>query len=292
MGRGQGSLKVSGISFVLDFYYQGQRIRAALPLSPAKKSHWLTAGNLLATIQYEIALGTFNLAKHFPNHPKAKQFLTGSDIKISDQLNGWLRHKQDHLELSTLRDYRSATDHYLIPAFGDMSLQELTSAQVRNWLHTLDISNQRKNNILIPLRAIFSDAYADELISRNPLDRIKQAPRRTPEADPFSREEMEAILDACDGQINNIFKFAFWTGLRTSELIALEWSDVNLKQKTVFIRGVRTRTGDKDRPKTSSSIRQVELLPPALDALRSQQNISPEDGSIFHQPSHRRALDT
>lgn len=77
----------------------------------------------------------------------------------------------------------------------------------------------------------------------------------------------------------------FWTGLRTSELIALEWSDVNLRQKTVFIRRVRTRTGDKDRPKTSSSIRQVELLPPALDALRSQKKITPENGAIFLNPS-------
>ena len=98
MGRGQGSLKPRGNSFVLDFYYQGQRIRATLPLSPEKKAHWTTAENMLAAIHHDIALGNFNLAKYFPNHPKANQFRTGFDIKISDQLENWLRHKQDHLE--------------------------------------------------------------------------------------------------------------------------------------------------------------------------------------------------
>lgn len=284
MGRGKGSLKARRNSFALDFYYQGQRIRATLPLSPTKKAHWVTAENMLAAIQHDIALGSFNLAKYFPNHPKAHQFRTATEIRISDQLNSWLKYKQDHLELSTLRDYRSAVDCYLIPSFGDLTLDELTSSHVRNWLHSLDISNQRKNNILIPLRAIFSDAYADELISRNPLDRIKQAPRRTPEADPFTRGEMESILAACEGQIRNIFKFAFWTGLRTSELIALQWSHVNFRHKTIFVRRVRTRTGEKDRPKTSSSIRPVELLPPAVDALRSQQKQVPEDGPIFLNP--------
>jgi len=284
MGRGQGSLKARGSSFVLDFYYQGQRIRATFPLSPEKKAHWVTAEHMLSAIQHDIALGKFNLAKYFPNHPKARQFRTASTILISEQLNSWLKYKRDHLEVSTLRDYRSAIEFYLIPAFGNFTLDELSSSQVRNWLHSLDISNQRKNNILIPLRAIFADAYADELIDRNPLDRIKQAPRRTPEADPFTREEMEAILSVCEGQILNIFKFAFWTGLRTSEVIALEWSDVNFRQKTVFVRRVRTRTGEKDRPKTSASIRQVELLPPAQDALRSQQQFTPEDGPIFLNP--------
>ena len=285
MDRGKGTVKPRGKSIQFSFYYKGQRIRATKALNPNIKAQMETAYFMMARIQYDIALDKFNLAKYFPDHPKAKQFRNASDIKISEQLDNWLKYKQSELELSTLRDYKSAIDRYLIPEFGGITLSELTTQQVRNWLHTLDISNQRKNNILIPLRAIYSDAYADEIIDRNPLDRIHQLPRRTPETDPFTREEMESILSACEGQIQNIFKFAFWTGLRTSELIALRWSDVNLRQETAYIRRARTRTGDKDRPKTTASIRQVELLQPAIEALKLQKQYThADDGEIFQNP--------
>lgn len=285
MAGRKGNIIPRGSSILFDFYYKGQRIRATLPLSPHKKVHMETAKIMMSSIQYDIALDKFNLAKYFPDHPLVKKFQTASQIKISDQLEIWVKHKQDHLALSTLRDYKSAINHHLTPTFGDFTISELTTSQVRNWLYGLDISNQRKNNILIPLRAIYDDAYADELIDRNPLDRIKQLPRKTQEPDPFTSDEMKLILNSCNGQIRNIFRLAFWSGLRTSELIALRWSDISFKKKSVHIRHVRTRTGDKDMPKTDSSVRNVELLAPALEALKDQKQYTYEqDAYVFHNP--------
>ena len=37
-------------------------------------------------------------------------------------------------------------------------------------------------------------------------------------------------------QTRNIFEFAFWTGLRTSELIALEWGDIDFDRAIVRVR--------------------------------------------------------
>lgn len=285
MGRGKGILKLRGDSTLFDFYYKNQRIRATLPLSLKNKEHKKTLEALMSSIQSDIALDRFKLSKYFPDHPLVKRFQLASDIKISTQLETWLKQKQNDLALSTLRDYRSAVDYHLIPVFGEITISELTTTQVRNWLYTLDISNQRKNNVLIPLRAIFGDAYADELIDRNPLDRIKQLPRKNSEPDPFTTQEINLILDNCTGQIRNIFRFAFWTGLRTSELIALRWSDIDLKKKTAYIRHVRTRTGDKDIPKTDASIRNIELLDPSLEALLEQKKYTFEQGEhIFHNP--------
>jgi integrase len=52
--------------------------------------------------------------------------------------------------------------------------------------------------------------------------------------DPFTLDEIEQILKSCSLQIRALIQFAFWTGLRTSELIALEWRDVSLKDKTAW----------------------------------------------------------
>ena len=40
--------------------------------------------------------------------------------------------------------------------------------------------------------------------------------------EPFSYTEMNTCLSNCSGQLHNIFKFHFWTGLRPSELIELK----------------------------------------------------------------------
>ena len=55
--------------------------------------------------------------------------------------------------------------------------------------------------------------------------------------DPFDRNEIKAILEATHHeQIKNLFQFAFFTGLRTSELIALEWEDVDLTNGIIHYR--------------------------------------------------------
>lgn len=285
MGRGKGGIIQRGDSFIADFYYKGERFRAAIPgLSAAKKAHRNTAEAIFTQIQADIARDVFNLSRYFPDHPKAKRFRKGSDITVRETLDVWIERKRRECEASTWLSYKSGVDHYLIPEFGNLALCDLTTAHVRNWRDSLNISAQRINNVLISLRAIFNDAYHDGLIDSNPLDRIRHLPRHTPEPKPFTRQEMQDILSCCDGQVHNIFKFAFWTGLRTSELVALRWSDVNMNKGVAFIRHVRTRAGgDKDRPKTDAGVRNLELLPPALDALRAQQAFT-QEGYVFLNP--------
>jgi len=91
----------------------------------------------------------------------------------------------------------------------------------------LDVSAKSINNDLIPLRAIFADAYQDGLIDKNPMERIGNLKVQTREANPFTMEEMGRIIEAASGPMKNLIRFAFWTGLRTSELIGLEWGDVD-----------------------------------------------------------------
>ena len=81
---------------------------------------------------------------------------------------------------------------------------------------------------------------------------------------------MSAILDNCEGQIRNYFKFAIWTGLRTSELIALEWGDIDFVNGFICVRRASVLSKIK-KTKTDSGMRDVMLLPPALDVLNEQK---------------------
>ena len=89
--------------------------------------------------------------------------------------------------------------------------------------------------MLVPLTGGLADAFHDGIIDRNPMERVKNLPLETREPDPFTPEEVVLIVKMAEGPFRNLVQFAFWTGLRTSELIGLEWGDVDWKRGAIFV---------------------------------------------------------
>lgn len=148
------------------------------------------------------------------------------------------------------------------------------------------------NNILIPLRTVFEDAYSDGLIDRNPVSRVRNLATRSEEPQPFTPNEIERILRVLSDQGKNLIQFAVWTGLRTSELIALEWSDVDWEASLVRVRRATVNKQTK-QPKTKAGERDVKLFPPALDALNNQKQFTfLAYGRVFHNPRTNEPWET
>src|SRR5271157_2670055 len=103
--------------------------------------------------------------------------------------------------------------------------------------------------------------------ARRPAER-----KREDDVDPFSSEEQTAILNALSGQNRNLIQVALWTGLRTSELCALQWGDIDWKRGTMRVQRAKTQASDEaETTKTRSGMRDVKLLGPTLEALKSQK---------------------
>ena len=283
MGRKQSGVRPRGKGIQIDFYYRGVRCLETLRMPPTAANMKFAVRKRTA-IQHEIATNTFDYAKHFPDSKRVSRLGIQRIPTVKKQLTKWLNSKFRTCEYSTYKAYNSAVNHHLIPEFGDQLLTELKTSDIREWIGGLTVSAKMVNNVMIPLRGMLSDAFADGLIERNPMDRIKNLTHRTREPQPFTPEEVEAILNACDGQVRNLFEFAFWTGLRTSELIALEWGDVDWRRECIHVR--RASVAKKTKPtKTKSGERAVKLLPPALDALKAQKTHSLLRGTqVFHNP--------
>jgi integrase len=95
-----------------------------------------------------------------------------------------------------------------------------------------------------------------------------------------------------DGQWLNYFEFAFFTGLRPSELIALKWGSIDFLRKKATIDAARVRAVDKDS-KTHRP-RDIDLQTRALNALLRQKKHTFLSGDfIFRNPeSNTRLFDT
>ena len=264
-------LTIRGNSVVMPFTYLGKRCRETCP-KPTTKSGWKLLEQKHQTILFEISMGIFDYLKHFPNSKRGKMLLKSrADFyTIGDGLKDWFKRNESKYERSTVQGYKSAIFYHLIPQFGSLAIADLTAIQVKEWLASLKtLSNKRKNNILIPLRQLYEELYLDSFIEKNPLERIKNLPVSPREPEPFIRMEIEKILSQLEGQERNFFQFAFWSGLRTSELIALSWQDIDFENNRFYVRQAKVN-GFLKGTKTSAGYRTVTLQPEAKQALLNQ----------------------
>ena len=145
-----------------------------------------------------------------------------------------------------------------------MRLCDISEAAVRRFVAELSgraLSLKRIHFIVLVLRMIVRVAVRRHFLREDPLVAIR--PLREPRADvdPFSPEEIAAFLAACPAAWRPYFTVAFWTGVRPGELAALKWGDVDFASNRLRIRAGRYR-GHEGSPKTESSVRDVDLLPP------------------------------
>lgn len=286
-----GIRAASETSIEIDFRYRGVRCRERIDLTPTPRNLEYTA-RVRASILLEIVQGRFDYAKHFPTSPRAITFAKhpGALLTVEKALSDWLDRKRSQLEHTTIIDYERAIENTLGPAFGSVALRDLTRGAIAQWISEQSTSAKRLNNVLSPLRQMLAEAVSTERIAVNPCaELVIRRPRqadKTDEIDPFTPDELRKILDHAQGQVRNLIQFAAWTGLRTSELIALQWVDVDLKGGTARVRAAFVR-GQRKAPKTDAGLRTVALLKPAADALREQQvhTLLRKSGAVFENPA-------
>lgn len=214
--------------------------------------------------------------------------IPGDAVTIGDAMDQWLRGMAGQIEHTTHRDYEPAIVRVWTPTFGHQRLTELTRDLLKEWMAQQTRGPKRIRSLLLPLRGTVTYALEDEQITSDPfvgwVPRKIEPPKEEDDVDPFSQMEVTAILEACDGQIRHLFQFAFWTGLRTSELIALRWEGIDLHTGVLSVHRAKVRKQIK-APKTKAGRCTVQLLQPAWDALLAQrQHTQLKGGEVFHNP--------
>lgn len=296
MGRdGTGVKAASETSIEITFTYRGQRCRERIKLAP-------TPANLKRATQHRAAIldaiqkGTFDYRITFPDSPRSALFVErqGEVLSVEKYLDDWLERQRAHLKASTYDGYRKVVLNHLSPGFGSLRLADLKRTHIKEWCAKQKTTSKTLRNRLSVLRAALGDAVQDELIEANPLYgwqwRSKEPLSDDDDVDPFSAEEQQAILSQLTGQEQNLFRFAFWTGMRTSELIGLNWGDIDWHRGTVEVRRALTRAAiviksEGETPKTRAGRRHIKLLAPALEALKAQKAFTFVAGEqVFNNP--------
>ncbi|WP_213761742.1 tyrosine-type recombinase/integrase [Caballeronia sp. dw_19] len=281
MGRdGSGVKAASATTIEISFYYQKERCRERIRWEP-------TPANIKKATRFREAVlqaiydGSFVYHETFPNSTRAAKFAKqpGDVETVGTYLEDWLDRKRKHVKASTYDGYRMTINMW-VKALGKGTLSDLKRKLIRDELDKMTCVNKTLSNRQSVLRAALDDAVNDELIAINPLFgwtyTIPQAPKEDDDVDPFSAEERELLLANC-GELaeRNMFKFAFWTGLRTSEFTAVRWTDIDWHRSEIRIsRSWTTTAKEPEDTKTKAGRRIVKLLAPALEALEAQKPLT------------------
>lgn len=191
-------------------------------------------------------------------------------------------HLMRHLEAigrrpSTLATYRSLFRTHLQWSVEGVALERIT----RHDVDELDRVMRRKGlgaktriNALKLLSEIFAFAKRQGWCRRNPCDQV-QFPRVEPSSDIrfLTEAELVALLKSIDVDKEPLghtdwamFLTAALTGLRQSELLGLEWRDVDFAAERIRVRRANVR-GHRGPPKSRYGSRSVPMAPQVAAAL-------------------------
>lgn len=291
MGRGRSGsgVDIRENSIRVTFTYQGKQRRETLymdgaPMSPTPPNIKY-ATRLAAEIREKVKNGTFKYAAYFPKSSIAQ---TEAPLTLGDFLDTW--YSQLDLKGSTLKTYLRMKNNFWKPKLGDKPLTDIRHSDITKALKTGGWkSGKTRNNYLAMINGVFALAVADDRIGKNPCVNIEAATWQRKKPDPFSFEEAEKILahlrEKYPEQVVNYYEFQFFSGLRTSEAIGLEWSEIDFNNKTVLIKQGFVIDEMVEDTKTSRE-RTVRLNSRAMAALTRQKawTILHEDGRVFKDP--------
>jgi len=259
----------------VQFYIDGRLKQRSTRLDDTPQNRKLVQNEVIPQLILKLKSGEFDSSK------KPKPFEWYGDK--------WLRQKE---HLKSYMEWHNIYLHQLLPVFGKKRVDEIGRGDVKAFVDARleQVSPKRVRTLLNCIKAILDIAIEYEHIATNPATLIKlpaHKPRRVME--PFTREEVEVLLDKAEGWFKNYLAFAFYTGARHGELLALTWGDVDLDTMTISITK-RIKKGEIDSPKTRSSIRRVPIFRPLVPYIESQMKLSRKtlSMSVFYNPYTRR----
>ena len=182
-------------------------------------------------------------------------------IKFNHYSSLYIDFKKHELKNSTLDKYESIVKNRIDPYFGELEITDIKPTDIKKWLYSIDdVGVKSQKHYLGVLSGIFQEAFFDEVITRNPVKLIRIPKYDKPDIKPFTSDEVQQIME---NTIDNNFKFylaiAFYTGMRSGEIIGLKKSDIDFENKIINVSRSRSRFGEST-PKTKYSIRAIPII--------------------------------
>ena len=170
-----------------------------------------------------------------------------SKLSYSDYLDYWLNNYcKTNLKYNTIQSYTTLIEKYIKPRIGKYRISNITSVALNKFIVDLvneyDFSREYFKNLLKVVKGSFRDACCNlyGIIKYNPALTIRLPKMDKVEEDIkhlYSLDEIDIILNRFKDNATFIASFltSCYTGMRTGEVFALTWDDIDLEKGIIYI---------------------------------------------------------
>lgn len=216
------------------------------------------------------------------------QFVDLKPILAAELVSRWWEaYAVVHLRVSTRRKNRHLLDGHLLPAFGSLPVQAITSEAMEQFKAErlqAGLSPRYVGHMVALWRQILHAGVRWGYLRANPCQHITKPPVRGEVMRCLSPAQTQALLRE-GGRWTPLYRLAVTTGMRLGELLAMKWCYLDWDRRRYRVE--ETLLYNQKRifgpPKTDGSRASVVLTPTSMEELRSA--FTPERELIF--PSSR-----
>jgi integrase len=220
-------------NFYLDFYFRGRRIREKVGSSKG------AAVRARSVREGEILQGRFKIV------PKrsAPTFESLAD-KYSDQIS--VHKRGHHVERYIIKELKVYFGTYRV---SDLTLEDAEKYKTKR---SQSVRPATVNRGLTLAKHILAKAVEWQMIADNPFRGVRnlEVPKRNERV--LSADEEIKLLAACDQVRSRVLRplvvLALHSGMRRGELLGLEWSRVDLDQRTIRVLNAKSEAGRRVIP--------------------------------------------
>ena len=196
----------------------------------------------------------------------------------------------------TTVDFYRHTTNRVAEYFKGRTLQSISSIDIQKFLNYLrteyrtkqgkPVSDKTVRHSYCVLVLIFGFAAEQELILKNPMDKVDCPKLVRKKVNAFTQEQAKVFfeqLNDCPLDFRCMMYLLITAGLRRGELLGLQWRDIDFDALTIEVQRNVTYSPDKgvvvDTPKTENSSRVIPLLPFVADLLQAYRAVAPSGGA-------------
>ena len=220
--------------------------------------------------------------------------LDSEKITVNEWFEKWIEGKKATVRYNTARNYRERYEHNIKDVIGRMRMVDVKPIHCQRILNKMDEKGYKRSTMSqtrITLTSMFLNAVDNGIIHKSPITKsgvvipsIKKPEECNGEWNEarnirfFTIDEQRKFISvAKDYAYYPQFRLILELGLRTSELVGLEWSAISFEKRELTVRKTleyrySTKQWILGPPKTTSGYRTISLTDIAFEILQQIKN--------------------
>ena len=209
-----------------------------------------------------------------------------SAVKFEELSEEWFKEYAKLNLRSTTYERLKQLRHRIYPVIGHLRIDKITPRQLQAFVNSLakEGANEKTGKPLAPktirhnlslISDVFTYAVKMGLVSDNPCSKVTIPKGEVKEKQIYSQEEMEVLLTKLMGEplkYRVFFYLIAYSGFRRSEMLGLEWKDIDFENNIISVRRTSNYTAERgtytDTTKTKRSQRTLKISPFIIDMLK------------------------